>query len=127
MRISPSEIENRLKVSPYVREAMVVGDRRKYLVALIGIEADTVSDWAARKGLAFTTYGDLSRKEEVRTLIGGWVEQVNSELAQVESIKRFALLEKELDHEDGELTATLKVKRRALEKQFESQIQELYV
>ena len=125
--ISPSEIENRLKVSPYVREAMVVGDRRKYLVALIGIEADTVSDWAARRGLAFTTYGDLSRKPEVRELIGEWVEQVNGDLAQAETIKRFALLEKELDHEDGELTATLKVKRRALEKQFERQIQELYV
>jgi long-chain acyl-CoA synthetase len=125
--ISPSEIENRLKVSPYVREAMVVGDRRKYLVALIGIEADTVSDWAARKGLAFTTYGDLSRKPEVRELIGRWVEEVNRDLAQVETVKRFALLEKELDHEDGELTATLKVKRSALERQFESQIQELYV
>ena len=125
--ISPSEIENRLKVSPYVREAMVVGDRRKYLVALIGIEADTVSDWAARRGLAFTTYGDLSRKPEVRELVAGWVDEVNQELAQAETIKRFALLEKELDHEDGELTATLKVKRRALEKQFERQIQELYV
>ena len=124
--VSPSEIENRLKVSPYVREAMVVGDRRKYLVALIGIEADTVSDWAARRGLAFTTYGDLSRKEEVRALVGEWVDQVNSELAQVETIKRFALLEKELDHEDGELTATLKVKRRALERQFERQIESLY-
>jgi long-chain acyl-CoA synthetase len=124
--ISPSEIENRLKVSPYVREAMVVGDRRRYLVALIGIEADTVSDWAARRGLAFTTYGDLSRKPEVQELIGEWVEQVNKELAQVETIKRFALLEKELDHEDGELTATLKVKRRALEQRFERQIAELY-
>jgi long-chain acyl-CoA synthetase len=125
--VSPSEIENRLKVSPYVREAMVVGDRRKYLVALIGIEADTVSDWAARRGLAFTTYGDLSRKPEVRELIEEWVDEVNQDLAQVETIKRFALLEKELDHEDGELTATLKVRRRALEKQFERQIQELYV
>ena len=125
--VSPSEIENRLKVSPYVREAMVVGDRRRYLVALIGIEADTVSDWAARQGLAFTTYGDLSRKPEVRELVGGWVEEVNRDLAQVETIKRFALLEKELDHEDGELTATLKVKRRALEQRFEKQIAELYL
>ncbi|MGH3102404.1 MAG: AMP-dependent synthetase/ligase, partial [Thermoleophilia bacterium] len=125
--VSPSEIENQLKVSPYVREAIVIGDRRKYLVALIGIEPDTVGDWAARRGLAFTTYGDLSRKEEVRALIGEWVEEVNRELAQVETIKRFALLEKELDHEDGELTATLKVKRRALEQRFERQIEELYV
>ena len=61
----------------------------------------------------------------MRELIGEWVEEVNGELAQVETIKRFALLEKELDHEDGELTATLKVKRRALEKQFERQIEEI--
>jgi long-chain acyl-CoA synthetase len=125
--VSPSEIENRLKVSPYVREAMVVGDRRSYLVALIGIEADTVGDWAARRGLAFTTYGDLSRKPEVRELVGEWVEQVNRELARPETVKRFALLEKELDHEDGELTATLKVKRRALEQRFEKEIAALYV
>jgi long-chain acyl-CoA synthetase len=125
--VSPSEIENRLKVSPYVREAMVVGDRRRFLVALIGIESDTVADWAARRGLAFTTYADLSRKPEVRALVGEWVERVNAELARVETIKRFALLEKELDHEDGELTATLKVKRREMEARFERQIEELYV
>ena len=124
--ISPSEIENKLKVSPYVREAMVVGDRRKYLVALIGVELDTVGDWASRKGVAFTTYGDLARKPEVRELIAGEVERVNGELAQVESIKRFALLEKELDHEDGELTATQKLKRRAMEEQLAPQIEALY-
>jgi long-chain acyl-CoA synthetase len=125
--VSPSEIENKLKVSPYVREAMVVGDRRKYLVALIGIELDTVGDWAGRNGVAFTTYADLTRKPEVRDLIGAAVERVNGELAQAETIKRFALLDKELDHEDGELTATQKVKRRALERQFASEITELYV
>jgi long-chain acyl-CoA synthetase len=124
--VSPSEIENRLKVSPYVREAMVIGDRRKYLVALIGIEADTVGDWAARRGIAFTTYADLSRRPEVRELVGKWVEQVNAELAQVERIKRFALLDKELDHEDGELTATQKVKRKAIEREFAEAIEDLY-
>jgi long-chain acyl-CoA synthetase len=124
--ISPSEIENRLKVSPYVREAIVIGDRRKYLTALIGIELDTVGDWANRRNVAFTTYGDLARKPEVRELIDGWVQEVNREFAQVETIKRFALLEKELDHEDGELTATMKVKRRAIEQEFAAQIEELY-
>ena len=125
--VAPSEIENRLKVSPYVREAMVVGDRRRYLVALIGIEADTVADWAGRRGLAFTTYGDLSRKPEVRELIGEWVEKINADLARPEAVKRFALLEKELEHEDGELTATLKVKRRTLEQRFEREIEALYI
>ncbi|HEV2062881.1 MAG TPA: AMP-binding protein [Solirubrobacteraceae bacterium] len=124
--ISPSEIENKLKVSPYVREAVVIGDRRKYLVALIGIEEDTVGDWAARRNLPFTTYGDLASKPEVRELIGEWVEEVNSDLAQVETIKKFALLRKELDHEDGELTATQKVKRAAIAQEFADEIEALY-
>jgi long-chain acyl-CoA synthetase len=124
--ISPSEIENRLKVSPYVREAMVIGDRRKYLVALIGIELDTVADWAGRRGVAFTTYADLSRRPEVRELVAGWVDEVNAELAQVETIKRFALIDKELDHEDGELTATQKVKRTALGQEFAGIVEGLY-
>jgi long-chain acyl-CoA synthetase len=106
---------------------MVVGDRRSYLVALIGVEADTVSDWVARQGLPFTTYADLSRKPEVVELIAHWVDEVNRDLARPETIKRFALIEKELDHEDGELTATLKVKRRALEERFQREIEELYV
>jgi len=124
--ISPSELENRLKVSPYVREAVVVGDRRKYLTALIGIELDTVGNWASRRGLAYTTYADLSTKHEVRTLIDGVVQAANGEFAQVERIKRFTLIAKELDHEDGELTATQKVKRRAMERRFEHEIEAMY-
>ena len=124
--VSPSEIENRLKVSPYVREAVVVGDRRKYLVALVGIEEDTVGDWASRRNLPYTTYADLASKPEVRELVGAWVEEVNGELAQVEGIKRFALLHKELDHEDGELTATQKVKRKAIAEEFAEEIEALY-
>jgi len=124
--ISPSEIENRLKVSPYVREAVVIGDRRKYVTALIGIELDTVGNWASRQGLAYTTYADLSTKDEVRRLIDEVVQETNKELAQVERIKRFTLIAKELDHEDGELTATQKVKRKALEQRFEPQIEAMY-
>jgi long-chain acyl-CoA synthetase len=124
--VSPSEIENRLKISPFVREAIVVGDRRKYLTALIGIEADTVSNWAARKQMAFTTYEDLTAKPEVAALIGAWVDRVNADLAAVEQVKYFRLLPKELDHEDGELTATQKVKRRAIESQFGGLIESMY-
>jgi len=124
--ISPSEIENRLKVSPYVREAVVIGDRRKYVTALIGIELDTVGNWASRRGLAYTTYADLSAKDEVRRLVDEVVQSANAELAQVERIKRFTLISKELDHEDGELTATQKVKRRALEQRFETEIEAMY-
>ena len=124
--ISPSEIENKLKVSPFVREAIVVGDRRKYLTALIGIELDTVADWAGRRGVTFTTYADLAAKEPVRELIGEWVERVNGELAQVERVKRFTLLRKELDHEDGQLTATQKVKRAAISEEFADEVEALY-
>ncbi|MDP1819583.1 MAG: AMP-binding protein [Acidimicrobiales bacterium] len=124
--ISPSEIENKLKVSPFVREAVVIGDQRKHLVALIGIELDTVGAWALQHRIGFTTYADLSRKPEVVALIDEWVQQVNGELAQVETVKAFALLPKELDPEDGEVTATQKVKRRAVETQFKDLIEGLY-
>jgi long-chain acyl-CoA synthetase len=124
--VSPSEIENALKVSPYVREAIVIGDNRRYLVALIGIELDTAGSWAQRRRIPFTTYGDLSSKPEVVELIGGVVDEVNTGLAQVEQIKQFALLPKELDHEDGEVTATQKVKRRAIEEAFGPMIEALY-
>ena len=124
--ISPSEIENRLKVSPYVREAVIVGDGRKYLTALVGIEADTVGDWATRRNLSFTTYRDLSAKPEVTELIGVWVEEVNRDLAQVETVKRFTLLPKELGHEEGELTATQKVKRAAIAREFSDLIEAMY-
>ncbi len=124
--ISPSWIENRLKVSPYVREAIVIGDRQRYVVALIGIELETVSDWATRRRLAFTTYHDLSEQPEVQRLVSDWVDEVNLELAPVEQVKRFALLPKELDHEEGELTATQKVKRRAIAARFAPLVEGLY-
>src|SRR4051794_28089776 len=124
--ISPSEIENRLKVSPYIREAVVIGDRRKFLSALIGIESDTVADWATRRGLSFTTYRDPTAKPEVRELMSSCVDEVNRELAQVETIKKFSMIPKELDHEDGELTATQKVKRAAIAKECGDLIEAMY-
>ena len=124
--VSPSEIENSLKASPYVKEALVIGDRRKYLTALIGIELDTVGDWAQRRRLPFTTYRDLSQKPEVRQLVQQVVDETNAKLANVETIKAFALLPKELDHDDGELTATQKLRRSAVTAQFEDLIEGLY-
>ena len=124
--ISPSWIENKLKVSPYLREAIVIGDRRKYCVALIGIELDTVSDWATRRRISYTTYKDLGERPEVIALVSELVDQVNEDLAPVERIKRFAMIPKELDHEEGELTATQKVKRRAIAAQFSELIEGLY-
>ena len=124
--ISPSWIENKLKVSPYIREAIVIGDKRKFCSALIGIELDTVADWATRRRISFTTYKDLGERPEVIELIGEVVEQVNAGLAQVERIKKFAMLPKELDAEEGELTATQKVKRRAIAAMFSDLVEGMY-
>ena len=124
--ISPSEIENSLKASPYIREAIVIGDQRKYLTALIGIEFDTVGDWAQRQRLPYTTYRDLSEKPEVIELVRQEVDRVNDKFAQVEQIKKFRLLPKELDHEDGELTATQKIKRQAMVDAFSDLVEGMY-
>jgi long-chain acyl-CoA synthetase len=124
--ISPSMIENELKASPFIREAIVVGDGRKFLTALIGIELDTVGEWAQRRQLGYSTYRDLSAKPEVVELVAGVVDAVNANLAPVEQVKAFRLLPKELDHEDGELTATQKVKRSAISQMFEDTVVEMY-
>ncbi|XVV01728.1 AMP-dependent synthetase/ligase [Actinosynnema sp. CA-248983] len=124
--VAPSEIENALKTSPYIKEAVVVGDQRAYLVALIGIEYDTVGHWARDRKIAYTTYRDLSEKAEVKELVQGIVTRVNEKFASVEQVKKFRMLPKELDHEDGELTATQKVKRSALAKAFGDLVDDMY-
>ena len=124
--ISPSEIENSLKTSPYVREAMVIGDQRKFLSALIGIEFDTVGNWALRRNIPYTTYRDLSEKPEVLELIRDVVNATNEKFARVESIRKFRMIPKELDHEDGELTATQKLKRDAMVAMFTDLVEDMY-
>jgi long-chain acyl-CoA synthetase len=124
--VAPSEIENALKTSPFIKEAIVIGDRMPYLVALIGIELETVGDWAQRKGIAYTTYRDLTEKPEVIALVQGIVTKVNERFASVEQVKKFRLLPKELDHEDGELTATQKVKRSAIAKLFAELVDDMH-
>jgi len=124
--VSPQHIENLLKVSPFIREAIVVGDRRPYLTALIGVETDTVCDWCTRRGLTYTTYRDLTELPEVRELVEEIIAGTNAQLAQVEQVKRFELLGVELDEDAGQLTATQKVKRAAIAKEFADDIEELY-
>ncbi|GGM75784.1 long-chain-fatty-acid--CoA ligase [Dactylosporangium sucinum] len=124
--VAPSEIENALKASPYVKEAIVVGDRRAYLAALVGIELDTVGEWAQRQGLGYTTYRDLSGKPEVVALIQRVVDDVNAKHNPVEQVKTFRMLPKELDHEDGELTATQKVKRGSIATLFAELVDDMY-
>jgi len=124
--IAPSEIENRLKCSPYINEAVVIGDARPYLTALIQIEYDTVSRWAQDRNLSFTTFKSLAQHPQVYELIDKEVQEANKEFSRVEGIKKFLLLDKQLDHDDEELTATLKVRRKSVEEKFKDLIDSMY-
>jgi len=124
--ISPSEIENALKDSIYVREAIVLGDGRHFLSALVQIGYETVGKWAQERRLAYTTYRSLSQLSEVRELVDAEVRRVNQLFARVENIRKFVILEKELDHDDGELTATQKVRRSIIGKKFAREIELIY-
>jgi len=124
--IAPSEMENELKLSPFIREAMVIGDRRKFPSALIEIEFDTVAEWAQEKNIPFTTFKSLAKNREAYELIEKEVEKANRSFAQVEKVKKFAVLTKELDHDDDELTATRKVRRKVMEQKYKGLIDSLY-
>ncbi|HLU83569.1 MAG TPA: long-chain fatty acid--CoA ligase [Trueperaceae bacterium] len=124
--IAPQKIENQLKSSIYINDAVVLGDRRKYLIALLVLDEDNVGHWAAERQLAYTTYTDLTKNQDVLALIGAEVETVNASLARVETVKRFAILPRRLHQEDGEVTATLKVKRSSIAELYQDLIEELY-
>jgi long-chain acyl-CoA synthetase len=125
-RFSPALIENKLKFSPYVREAVVVGEHRPFVVALIQIDMANVAGWAEATRLPFTTFKDLSGKPEVRGLIAEAVARVNPQLPAVARIRAFALFDKELDADDGELTRTQKVRRATILARYADLIEALY-
>jgi long-chain acyl-CoA synthetase len=124
--ISPSEIENSLKASPLIKEAMVIGDGKKYLTALIAIELDVVGNWALRRNITYTTYRDLTEKPEVLELVQTSIDETNAKFARVEGVKKFRMIPKELDHEDGELTATQKLKRSAMMDLYGDLVESMY-
>ena len=103
----------------------VIGDKRKFLSVLIAIEFETVSNWALRKNIPHTTYRDLSEKKEVKDLVWGEILKANEETSSLE-IRKFQMIPKELDHEDGEMTATQKIKRNVLMEKFSDLIEEMY-
>lgn len=126
--LSPSTIENLLRASPYVAEAIVIGHARKYLTALIEIDYDTVSDWARAQNIAYTGFASLVDHPQVGALIEREIGQANSQLARVETIKAFRILPKMLDPEtEGEpVTPTRKVKRKQMEARFRDLIESMY-
>ena len=124
--ITPAFIENKLKFSAYIQDAVVIGERKKYLVALILIDEDNVTKYAQDHRIPFTTFADLTQNPEIRKLIEGEVSKVNKTLSQVETIKKFELLPRRFYEEDGDVTPTKKVKRRFLEKRYADLIQKMY-
>ncbi len=124
--ITPAFIENKLKFSPYIQDAVVIGDGKKYLVSLILIDEDNVTKYAQDHRIPFTTFEDLTTRAEIRKLIDQEVAKVNATLSQVESIKRVALLPRRFYEEDGDVTPTKKVKRRFLEQRYGDLIASLY-
>ena len=126
-RFSPALIENKLKFSPYIREAVVIGEDRPYIVALIQIDMGNVGSWAEGNRLPFTTFKDLSSKPEIYALIEKEVARVNQDLPRVAQIRRFALFDKELDADDDELTRTQKIRRSTIAAKYTHVIEGLYV
>ena len=125
-RFSAALIENKLKFSPYVREAVVIGEDRPHVIALVQIDMGNVGNWAEANRLPFTTFKDLSRKPEVSALIGEAVARVNEGLPAVAQIRGFALFDKELDADDDELTRTQKVRRTTIRAKYGVMIEDLY-
>ncbi len=124
--IAPQNIENQLKFSPYINDAVVIGDRRKFLTAIIVIDEDNVVKFAQDNKIQYTTYATLTQHPEIRKLIQKEVDAVNKTLANVETVKKFTILPKKLYEEDGEVTPTMKVKRKYINRAFKDLIEAMY-
>ena len=124
--ITPQYIENKLKFSPYINDAVVIGDQRKFITALIMIDEDNVVKFAQDNKVQFSTYKDLTKSPEINKLIRKEVTDVNETLARVEQIKKFTILPKKLYEEDGEVTPTMKVKRNYVNEAFGDLIEAMY-
>jgi long-chain acyl-CoA synthetase len=123
---APQFIENKLKFSPYIREAVSFGHERPFVTAMIAIDLNTVGNWAERRGLPYTSYADLSQKPEVRALIGDEIKKINETLLDATKIRRFLLLTKDLEADDAEMTRTRKVRRRFVAEKYEPVIDAFY-
>ena len=124
--ITPSEIENQLKFSPYITDAVVIGDKRPYLVCLIMIDQETVEKFAQDHDIPFSNYTSLCRAPEILKLIEGELARVNKQFARVEQVKKFRLIEQKLGAEDEELTPTMKLKRKFVNQKYADLIESMY-
>lgn len=126
-RFSPQFLENKLKFSPFIKEAMVVGENREFIVAIVCIDADIVGRWAEQNLLTYTTYQDLASKPQVYELIHNEIIKINKNLPENTQINYFAILFKELDADDGELTRTRKIRRKFVQERYSGLIEAMYL
>ncbi|MBU0827661.1 MAG: long-chain fatty acid--CoA ligase, partial [Gammaproteobacteria bacterium] len=124
--ITPSELENELKFSPYVTDAVVIGDKLPYLTVIIMIDQENVEKYAQDNDVPFSNYASLTRTREVQELIQAEIDRVNAKFARVEQIKKFFLLDTQLTAEDEELTPTMKLKRKLVQQKYAPQIDAMY-
>ncbi len=125
-KVVPGPIEQRLAASPYIRDVVVIGDGRPRCTALIGVDVDALREWAAARDLTFNTHADLVAKPQIRELVADQVDAVNAQLAATEQITQFELLPVELSHDEGMLTATSKLRRRAVIDRFSELVNRMY-
>ena len=124
--ITPSELENQLKFSPYITDAVVIGDRRPFLVALVMIDHENVEKFAQDESIPFSNYASLCRRPEIQALIQAELDRVNKQFARVEQVKKFRLIENKLTAEDEELTPTMKLKRKLVNEKYRDMIESMY-
>ncbi|MRD49461.1 AMP-binding protein [Caenimonas koreensis DSM 17982] len=124
--VTPSEIENELKFSPYITDAVVIGDKLPYLTLIVMIDQENVEKFAQDNDVPFSNYASLTKSPQVQELIQGEIDRVNAKFARVEQIKKFFLLDTQLSAEDEELTPTMKLKRKLVEKKYAPQIEAMY-
>ena len=123
---APQFVENKLKYSPFIREAVAFGHDRPFVAAMVAIDMTTVGNWAERRGLAYTSYQDLSAKPEVRELIREEIRKINATLPEAARTQRFLLLSKELDADDNEMTRTRKIRRRFVAEKYAAVVEAFY-
>jgi long-chain acyl-CoA synthetase len=124
--ITPSEFENQLKFSPFITDAVVIGDKRPYLVALVMIDHENVERYAQDKAIPFSNFASLCRRPEIQELIQAEIDRVNQGFARVEQVKKFRLIEQKLTAEDEELTPTMKLKRKLVNEKYKGLIEAMY-
>ena len=125
-KFSPTYIEGRLKFSPFIKDAMVIGNNKDFVTAILNMDYENTGRWAERNHIAYTSHPDLSQKMEVRKLLGGVLQRVNTTLPKTTRVKRFIILYKDFDPDEAELTRTRKLRREFVEQRYENIVNAMY-